>query len=75
MMRVVIFKKDLLIPLWIYPVNFVLLGVGLIAGGALILWKRRVMVVSVTHTHKGAADACTDTGDVSHIHVFAGISG
>lgn len=52
MMRVVIFKKDLLIPLWIYPVNFVLLGVGLIAGGALTLWKRRVMVVSVTHTHQ-----------------------
>ena len=48
MMRVVIFKKDLLIP--IYPVNFVLLGVGAIVGVALIVRKRRVMVVRSTYT-------------------------
>jgi hypothetical protein len=52
MMRVVIFKKDLLIPLWIYPVNIVLLGIGALAGVALIVWKRRMMVVSLRYAHK-----------------------
>lgn len=50
MMRIVIFKKDLLFPLWIYPVHVVLLGLSALVGGVLIFWKRRVTVVSLADT-------------------------
>ena len=73
MMRVVISKKDLLFPLWLYPLHVVLLGVSAIVGGGLVFWKRRVMVVSLQSRLKkdGLADPSADPGDVPHIDIFS----
>lgn len=73
MMRIVIFKKDLLFPLWIYPVHVVLLGLSALVGGVLIFWKRRVTVVSLADTlkKKGQRSQCrVDPGDVPHLDIF-----